>query len=239
MSDFKEIWETLSKVDVSDHIQSKNGLSFLSWAWAWGTLMKHYPQAEYYFREPKQFPDGSFEVECTLTIDEHKRHMWLPVMDYKNKAIPNPSARDISDAKMRCLVKVMAMFGLGHYIYAGEDLPEGDPYSEEQKARFDMYIANEDALRFYLFVKSLPESAYNALYNSFEKGKKTSMKKACNALEMDGSTEAQAIVEEVTQLLFDGDPAWQEELEGLQDDEKKVLASMFDTETINKMREWK
>ena len=52
--------------------------------------------------------------------------MWLPVMDYKNQAIANPTARQISDTKMRCLVKCISMFGLGHYIYAGEDLPNSE-----------------------------------------------------------------------------------------------------------------
>ena len=64
--------------------------------------------------------------------------MWLPVMDNRNKAVVNPTSRDVSDARMRCLVKCIAMFGLGHYIYAGEDLPLAvldTPISEEQSAK--------------------------------------------------------------------------------------------------------
>ena len=72
------------------------------------------------------YPDGSASVHVTVSIGDLARSMWLPVMDYKNNAIANPSARQISDAKMRCLVKCIAMFGLGHYIYAGEDLPVSD-----------------------------------------------------------------------------------------------------------------
>jgi len=72
------------------------------------------------------YPDGSASVHVTVSIGNLARSMWLPVMDYKNNAIANPSARQISDAKMRCLVKCIAMFGLGHYIYAGEDLPVSD-----------------------------------------------------------------------------------------------------------------
>tara|TARA_R110002072_G_scaffold144865_1_gene290940 strand:- start:5002 stop:5616 length:615 start_codon:yes stop_codon:yes gene_type:complete len=132
---FACIWTTLSQVDVSGRIEKKQNLSFLSWAWAWGTLMEHYPQAEYSFQEPESATDGSMMVFCTVTIDSLSRQMWLPVMDYKNKAIPNPNAFQLNTAKMRCLVKCLAMFGLGHYIYAGEDLPnaEADRQAEADK----------------------------------------------------------------------------------------------------------
>ena len=60
---------------------------------------------------------------CKVKIGELERLMWLPVMDYKNKAIVNPDTRAVSDTRMRCLTKCLAMYGLGHYIYAGEDLP--------------------------------------------------------------------------------------------------------------------
>jgi hypothetical protein len=138
---YKEIWGTLSKVSVKGHVEKKMGLSYLSWAWAWGVLMEHYPQAEYRFTEYTVFDerasvapgldvmryhDGSCSVECTITIGSCKRSMWLPVMDHRNNSIPDPSSRQISDAKMRCLVKNIAMFGLGHYLYAGEDTPGED-----------------------------------------------------------------------------------------------------------------
>tara|TARA_R100000951_G_scaffold15048_1_gene11842 strand:- start:675 stop:1289 length:615 start_codon:yes stop_codon:yes gene_type:complete len=132
---FASVWATLSQVDVSDRIEKKQNLSFLSWAWAWGTLMENYPEAEYSFQEPESATDGSLMVFCTVTIDNLSRQMWLPVMDYKNKAIPNPNAFQLNTAKMRCLVKCLAMFGLGHYIYAGEDLPnaEADRQAEADK----------------------------------------------------------------------------------------------------------
>jgi hypothetical protein len=119
----REIWQTLSQVDCSKHVEKKNGLTYLSWAWAWGVLMEFYPEATFEFREPKSQPDGTMMVFCTVTIGEHSRTMWLPVMDYKNKAIVNPDAFALNTAMMRCLVKCLALFGLSHYIYAGEDLP--------------------------------------------------------------------------------------------------------------------
>ena len=116
-----DIWQTLSKIDVSDHIEKKNNLSYLSWAWAWGILMENYPDATYEFLEPETHVNGSMTVFCQVTINKTTRLMWLPVMDFRNKAIPNPDAFAINTAKMRCLVKCLALFGLGHYIYAGED----------------------------------------------------------------------------------------------------------------------
>jgi len=133
---YKEIWRTLAPVDCSDHTDDKGGLTYLSWAWAWGTLMEYYPQSTYIFREWNRgdnvlcdffsYPDGTVKVEVTIAIEGNERTMWLPVMDYRNSAIEKPTSRQISDAKMRCLAKCMAMFGLGFYLYAGEDLPSQD-----------------------------------------------------------------------------------------------------------------
>ena len=144
MTTAKEIWDTLSSIDVSKHIEKKGSLSYLSWAWAWGTLMEHFPQATYRFhgfadgggvmRDVAYYPDGSAAVECEVSIGEVSHTMWLPVMDNRNNAVKDPDARKISDTKMRCLVKCIAMFGLGHYIYAGEDLPGNAEPAEKPKS---------------------------------------------------------------------------------------------------------
>ena len=133
------IWKTLSSINVNNKTEKKGNLTYLSWAWAWNELMKYYPMATYTFTEWEYpngqsyvtkdiliYPDETCSVECELRIGELTRKMWLPVMDYKNNAIINPNARAISDTKMRCLVKCIAMFGLGWNIYAGEDLPRSD-----------------------------------------------------------------------------------------------------------------
>lgn len=125
------VFAKLSKIDVSKHIEKKGQLSYLSWAWAWGVLMEHYPESTYTFEDNEIHADGSVTVHCSLTVDGITRAMWLPVMDNRNKSIQNPTSRDISDAKMRCLVKAIAMHGLGHYIYAGEDLPKADLVGED------------------------------------------------------------------------------------------------------------
>ena len=122
----------LSRIDVSKHVEKKGQLSYLSWAWAWGVLMEHYPESVYHFADNEIHADASVTVHCALQVDNVTRSMWLPVMDNRNKSIQNPTSRDISDAKMRCLVKAIAMFGLGHYIYAGEDLPRAEQVSDSE-----------------------------------------------------------------------------------------------------------
>ena len=116
-------WKTLSAIDVSKNIEKKGNLSYLSWAWAWSTLMEHYPDSSYTYCPPSFLENGTCEVNVSVTVKDKTHSMFLPVMDNRNKSIANPSTRDISDARMRCLVKAIAMHGLGIYIYAGEDLP--------------------------------------------------------------------------------------------------------------------
>ena len=127
---YKEVWDKLSKIDCSDKIEKKGKLTYLSWAWAWGILQEHYPQAQYLFYQGEddvpyvRYPDGTGEVRCRVSIDNLTREMTLCVMDFKNNAVKNPNSSQVNNSKMRCLTKCLAMFGLGHYIYAGEDLPE-------------------------------------------------------------------------------------------------------------------
>ena len=119
-----DIWATLYPVKCSEFAKKKNGLTYLPWNEAWRLLMSYYPTAHYEFGEIEVHSDGSQTVYCTVAIAGHARRMWLPVMDYRNKAIPNPNARDVSDTKMRCLVKTIAMFGLGFHIFQGQVQPE-------------------------------------------------------------------------------------------------------------------
>jgi hypothetical protein len=133
---YKEIWDTLSKVDVSEYVEEKMNLSYLSWSRAWWLLQQHYPEAIYSFSQPEKFDDGTQEVGCLITIGECSRFATLPVMDYKNKAVISPDARQINDNKQRCFVKAIAMFGLGIDLYRGmsDDLPdeEKDKASEDK-----------------------------------------------------------------------------------------------------------
>lgn len=131
----KKIWETLSKIDVGSMIEKKGKLSYLSWASAWEVVMQNYPLANFTFLPTEVHEDQSVTVHVSVTIHGFTRAMWLPVMDHRNNSIANPSSRQVSDAKMRCLVKCLAMFGLGLYIYRGEDVPSSDDKPAESPGK--------------------------------------------------------------------------------------------------------
>jgi hypothetical protein len=119
----------LLKINVNNHIEKKGNLSYLSWAWAWAEVLKIDPQAKWVAHEwndrPAMFlPDGTAMVKVSVTINDDTKTCVLPVMNNRNQAIQNPDAFAVNTATMRCMAKAIAMFGLGLYIYAGEDLPE-------------------------------------------------------------------------------------------------------------------
>ena len=118
-------YNELRKINVNEHTEKKGQLTYLSWAWAVDTLLQHDPSATWEFPEPKYFGE-TVMVFCNVTAFGKTMKMQLPVMDNRNNAIVNPDARKISDASMRCLAKCIACFGIGLYIYAGEDLPTGE-----------------------------------------------------------------------------------------------------------------
>lgn len=130
------VWETLSQIDVSEHTEEKNGLTYLSWAWAWGIVKKHYPKTTFtknlyssanndctlpYMIDPA----GYAFVSVTVDIEGETQTEVLPVLNHANKAVSQPDSFQVNTALQRCLTKCLAFHGLGHYIYAGEDLPEG------------------------------------------------------------------------------------------------------------------
>lgn len=117
----------LRTINVNQHIEKKGNLSYLSWAWAVDTLLQEDPTAHWEFHEPTYFGE-TVMVRCTVYAMGKSMTMHLPVMDHKNNAVKLPDSRKVSDAMMRCLAKCIATFGIGLYIYAGEDLPsEGEP----------------------------------------------------------------------------------------------------------------
>ncbi len=123
MSEAKEIWEKLSVVDCNDHKEKKGKFDYLPWNWAWSILMEHYPEAEFRQLPDVVHTDQSVTVNTEITIGNITRPMWLAVTDLQYDGIPNPSSDEISDTRMRCFTKNMAMFGLGYYIYQGEGVP--------------------------------------------------------------------------------------------------------------------
>ena len=120
--------EMLLKKNVNDHVEKKNGLSYLSWAWAWAEALKADAKASYKIEMfgDKCFMDinGTAMVFVTVTMFDKPMTCQLPVMDYRNKAILNPDAFAVNTAIMRCMTKALALHGLGLYLYSGEDVPE-------------------------------------------------------------------------------------------------------------------
>lgn len=116
-------YSELRKINVNEHTEKKGQLTYLSWTWAVDQLLLQDSNATWEFPEPKVYND-TMMVFCNVTALGKTMRMQLPVMDNRNNAITNPDARKISDATMRCLAKCIACFGIGLYIYAGEDLPQ-------------------------------------------------------------------------------------------------------------------
>jgi hypothetical protein len=125
----------LLKINVNEHTEKKNGLTYLSWAWAWTEVLKADPKANWEVKLFDGIPlmpvGGTYMVWVTVYMFDKPMTCMLPVLDYRNKPIPTPNSFDVNTSIMRCLVKAIAMHGLGLYIYSGEDLP---PDAEEPKA---------------------------------------------------------------------------------------------------------
>lgn len=138
----KSIYELLASINVNEHVEKKNGLSYLSWAWAVDQLLRKDPLASWTYlldhekgHRPYITIGDTAMVFCTVKAFGTERTAQLPVMDYKNKAIINPDAFSVNTAMQRALAKAIALHGIGLYIYAGEDLPlEDDDLSAIQSA---------------------------------------------------------------------------------------------------------
>lgn len=148
------VFETLSSVDVNKYTDKKQSLTYLPWAFAWSEVKKRYPKASYEVLETDYDEVLGFMCHTEVTIEGDTLPMWLPVMDgankamkktpytyktkYGNKSVEAATTFDINKTIMRCLVKNIAMFGLGIYIYAKEDNPipnDLDPKTEDKKEK--------------------------------------------------------------------------------------------------------
>lgn len=175
----EELFKKLNLLDVSEHTEQKNGLTYLSWAWAWQEFKKVCPDAVYEIKKFKDETTGydrpyiedkdlGFMVFTSITAKGITHEMWLPVMNGANKSMKRESYKymagqyeksvesctmfDINKTIMRCLVKNIAMFGLGLYIYAGEDTPEiiKEPCTAEQIAKMrELKVIEENVCKAY------------------------------------------------------------------------------------------
>lgn len=172
----RNLFEELNAVNVNDRTETKDtgktSLTYLSWAWAWQEFRKRCPDAEYEIErfdgKPFLSDEAGYMVFTKVTAGGQTYEMWLPVMDSRNYAmkkepyvvktkygevnVASASMMDINKTIMRCLTKNLAMFGLGLYIYAGEDLPSDEQDAavakkkeEEEKAEADKKRMEEQA----------------------------------------------------------------------------------------------
>lgn len=236
-------FEELSKISVNDHTENKNGLTYLSWTWAWSEIKKQCPDASYEILKfennlPYVYDENTgYMVFTKVTIDDKTYEMWLPVMDGNNKAMLNHSYNykvkeykdgkwtggyveksvepasmfDINKTIMRCLVKNIAMFGLGIYIYAGEDLPEGYEISKEEAKKIIVSygkhagktlgeIANED--KNYLMWMVSQETTKQSL--------KEAISKLLSLPTEEESKERLALMNDINNLVLDTDTDFDE-----------------------------
>lgn len=177
------MFDALTSLDLSDKCEKRNGLTYLSWANAWNEFKAAYPSATYTIWKSPQTglpyvsdPNLGIMVYTEVTVDDITHEMWLPVMDARNKAMKEQpyvyqawdkdkrafvdktveaaTMFDVNKTIMRCLVKNLAMFGLGLYIYAGDDLPQtADDEKNQQRSKassapkpFDRFAVIKEAI---------------------------------------------------------------------------------------------
>lgn len=195
-------YNELRSINVNEKVEKKEGLSYLSWAWAWDTFKQKCPDATYEIvKSPEGLPyfesHAGAMVYTKVTANGETHEMWLPVMDSKNKAMKSApytytvrdfktkqlvektveafTMFDVNKTVMRCLVKNLAMFGLAIYIYAGEDLPEpGESELADWVAAIDACSDLEELKQVYM--KATAAVGSNKEINAATNAKKASLK---------------------------------------------------------------
>jgi hypothetical protein len=172
----------LSRLDCSPGVEVKHGgLSYLSWSYAWHLLMTKYPDATYSYDDPMTLPDGTMMVRTSVRVGDTVHCMQLPVLDHRNKPIASPNSFDYNSAAQRCLVKNIAMHGVGISLYLGDvkQVVEASNYEKAQQ-----FISAQDSMGFLEFLGTLTERDQIDLFNdpAIPKGQKTAFKNDHRAL---------------------------------------------------------
>jgi hypothetical protein len=167
----------LLKINVNGHTERKGNLTYLSWAWAWAEVLKIDPAARYTVHEWADMPvcylrNGTAMVKVSVEIKGDIKTCLLPVMDNRNRSIADPDSFAVNTAIMRCLTKCIALFGLGLYIFAGEDLPEGGEKPEPDPEVLAQISACADVAALTALFKSLPVDARGLHMDAFTTRKK-------------------------------------------------------------------
>ena len=195
----------LYAVNVNGHTEKKNGLTYLSWAWAWGEIKKKHPDATYTVYENAEgwnyHTDGrTCWVKTGVTVNGIEHIEYLPVMDYKNKSISteNVTSFDVNKAIQRSLTKACARHGLGLYIYAGEDLPEEEANEKQDASRNIKNIAVKGVISELAKARGKSDGEIlNALMGQISKPEGTTIE----SLEYDELTDAMRILNDWRQKV--------------------------------------
>ena len=198
----------LYAVNVNGHTEKKNGLTYLSWAWAWGEIKKRHPDATYTVYENAEgwnyHTDGrTCWVKTGVTVNGIEHIEYLPVMDYKNKSISteNVTSFDVNKAIQRSLTKACARHGLGLYIYAGEDLPEEKANEKQDASRNIKNIAVKEVISELAKARGKSNGEIlNALMGQISKPEGTTIE----SLEYDELTDAMIILNDWRQKVNAG-----------------------------------
>jgi hypothetical protein len=175
----KSVFETLSAINVNDKVERKNGLTYLSWAWAWAEVKRHYPLATstiYENAEGLNFHhDGKTAwVKTGVTIEDIEHIEYLPVLDFRNASITldKITSFNVNSSIQRSLTKAIARHGLGLYIYAGEDIPSSEetPVTKPQTdAEYTLDIGDENWEKVLKYVVANKKLGITKIVENLEK----------------------------------------------------------------------
>lgn len=186
--EIKNYFLDLYNEDVKDYVEKKNGLNYVSWAYAWKGIKEKHPTATYTIYENPDgwnyFTDGrTCWVKTGVTIDGLEHIEYLPVMDYRNKAIPleRVTSFDVNTAIQRSLTKACARHGYGLKVYAGEDVDAATketqgPMTEKQRQELVLLGTDLEELCRYFKVETLDEIT-EAMANMAIEAKKKRLEK--------------------------------------------------------------
>jgi len=174
----KSVFETLSTINVNDKVEKKNGLTYLSWAWAWAEVKKHYPHATYNVYENAEglnfHHDGKTAwVKTGVTIEDIEHIEYLPVLDFRNASITldKITSFNVNSSIQRSLTKAIARHGLGLYIYAGEDIPQGQEQLKSEPVtdtHYTLDIGDENWEKVLSYVVSNKQLGIEKLVSNLE-----------------------------------------------------------------------
>lgn len=197
-------YQRLKGINVNDKKEKKGNFDYLSWTDAIDEVQKLGVEFSWELLDDVHYPDGSMEVRVAVTIEGTRHVMWLAVMDNRNQAIKKPDAAAINKARMRCLVKGIAVHGLGFYIFKGEDLPDPDPYSLMVE---QLEVDPKGAIDGFM---SMTEQQQAELANAAPYGKKVEFKKRLAALEAEKHQFADQVAADIQDIYSN----WQSDQRG-------------------------